>query len=234
MRKTSNSYGTPRAVRIIAGIALAGVFYYLASISPIQDCATLHVQVHNGGLLTLGRIVLALFAGILIGIPMPIAALAAGILTNPLTGSALASLALVAAVTGGYLSGRLLGRQSPILQSFERWAAGRLWFTDLMAARAQSGLHWASEFVYKSPIPPVVFAGFCGAAIQHLALVELIVGIFLSFISVIVGYAVAGSTVGCAVLDYSHDMPTMGYVLPMILSIILLLIISKLRPRISL
>lgn len=234
MRKNSNRFGTVKATRVGAGIALAGLFYYLASISPIQDCATLHFVVRSGGLPTLGRILLALAAATLIGVPMPLAALTAGLLTNPLVGSALASLALVTTSTGCYLFGKMVGRTHPLIRSFERWATGRLWFTDLMAARAQSGLHWASEFVYKSPIPTSIFAGFCGAAIVHLELTELIVGIFLSFISVIVGYAVAGSSIGCAIVDYTHDLPTTDYIFPMMLSIILLLIISKIRPRISL
>lgn len=233
MKKNSNIRPS-RIIRITSGIALAGLFYYLASISPLQDCATLRFTIHSGGLLTLGRILIALIAATLIGVPMPIAALTAGMLTDPMTGSALVSLALVLITLGAYTCGRVLGRQNSLTQSFERWAFGRLWFTDLMAARAQSGLHWASEFVYRSPIPPVIFAAFCGAAVRHLTLIELIAGVFLSFIAVIVGYAVAGSSVGCAVLDYSHGLPTTNYILPIILSMILLIIISKIRPRISL
>lgn len=224
----------PYLFRFCVGTAIAAASYYFVSISSLQDCSTLRLTVHNGGILALGRIALALFAATLIGIPTPIAAVCAGILTNPMTGSALTSFAFITALAVSFGFGRIVGRNHPLVRRFERWASGRLWFSDLMAARAQSGLHWASEFIYRTPIPPTLLAAFCGASIKHLQLVELLAGGFLSVIAVIVAYSLAGGTIGCALLDYTHGFPTEDYILPIILSALALIIVSKLRPRISL
>lgn len=234
MKRKSNINWRPRLLRLAMGVLFAIVAYYATIFSPIPDCSTLRLTVHSGGILALARIVLALFAAILIGIPTPIAAVVAGLLTTPFTGSAITSLALILALVIAFSIGRLLGKQNQMIVRFEHWASGRLWFTDLIATRAQSGLHWASEFIYKTPLPPTLFAAFCGAVISHMQLVELIAGAFLSFIAVIVAYSLAGGTIGCAFLDYTHGFPTTDHILPIIISIIALVIVYKLRSRISL
>lgn len=194
----------------------------------------LRLTVHSGGLMTLGRIFFALAVAILIGIPAPVAAIFAGLLTSPLTGSALTASAFIGALAIWFLLGRFAGRDHPLAQRFERWASGKLWFTDLMAARTHSGFHWVAEYVYRTPIPPILFAAFCGASVKSLSISELLTGAFISLIAMIIAFSLAGGNIGCALLDHVQGLPTKEHVIPVLISVLALIAVSKLRSRMSL
>lgn len=184
--------------------------------------------------MTLGRIFIGLTAGMLIGIPAPIAAIFAGLLTSPLTGSALTAAAMVFVMAIWFVIGRWAGRDNALFKNFERWASGKLWFTDLMAARAHSGFHWAAEYIYRTPIPAILFAAFCGAAVNRIRMVELMAGAFISMIAIIVAFSLAGGNIGCALMDYTHGLSTREHLIPIVISVVALIVVSKLRSRMSL
>jgi hypothetical protein len=234
MTRRSNIHWQSHIIRYTAGLIIAAVAYYAASISSIQDCSMLRLTVHSGGLITLGRIFFGLVVCIMIGMPAPVAAIFAGLLTSPFTGSALTAFAFITALAVWFLIGRFMGRDNSLVQSFERWASGRLWFTDLMAARAHSGFHWVAEYVYRTPIPPILFAAFCGASVKRLGIVELLTGAFISFIAMIIAFSLAGGNIGCALLDHVHGLPTKEHVIPIVISVVALVAVSKLRSRMSL
>lgn len=221
------------AIRFALGAVIATLLYYTTQKYVTMDCQTIHLNVHNGGIATLGRIVLGIATMILLGFPIAGVALLAGIVTTPLVGAALTSFASAMAFAFFFLLGRLIGRDHPIVRSFEGWASQKIWFSDMHSSHSTSGIGWTAEQSAQSPLPTAWFSAYCGAVIRHLTLPSLIAGTFVSTSVVVLSYSFAGSYIGCAVIDRSLDLPIRPYLAPAVLSGILLLISSRLRPRFS-
>lgn len=170
---------------------------------------------------------------ILCGLPLAVCALVAGFITTPLTGAGIVSAAAAFSFAIAFVAGRISGNESAMLMKFERWATGRLWYTDMLSSSTGSGLSWTMQQMNRVPIPLTWFSAYCGATIKHLSLPSFIAGSFASTVIVVFAYSLAGGSIGCAILDAARGLSTKAYLLPVICSTLAIVLASKLQPRMS-
>ena len=226
----SNSTYKSMALKAAFSLAVATGIFLFSKEYNTMDCQTIHLAMHSGGILTLVKIILAISVLTLLGLPLMVSALTAGFLTSPLTGAAISSLGIMAAMIVAFSLLRALNRDHFIIMQIESNTKKSSWLRSLPETQSSSGLEWVAKKTQESTLPVAWFAGHCGALVRNLTLPSLIAGSFLATAVVTVSYSFFGANVGCALVDYHFGLAIEKYQIPIFLSSCLILLMTRLRP----
>jgi uncharacterized membrane protein YdjX (TVP38/TMEM64 family) len=216
-----------RLIRIAFGVALGVVFYKLALVYATVDCQTIQDSVRGSGHTGALKILLGLIVLSSLGVPAAISGLIAGLIFGPVVGGPFASLAILISSVLLWLIGKQI-RNMPWTHSFiEQQMASQAWFQNAMNQHSTSGFHWVASqgIIAKAPLP--IFALMIGATVKHLAPASFLAGIFAASVLYIAGYALAGASIGCAVVNHALGLSFDQYKTLTIISCMTLLILSK-------
>lgn len=216
-----------RLIRLTFGVALGVIFYKLALVYATVDCQTMQDSIRASGHTGALKILLGLIFLSSLGVPAAISGLIAGLLFGSAVGGPFASLAVLVSSVLLWLIGKQI-RNLPWTQSFvEQQMASQAWFQNAMNQHSTSGFHWVASqgIIAKAPLP--IFSFMIGAAVKHLAPASFLAGIFAASVLYIAGYALAGASIGCAVVNHALDVSFEQYKTLTIISCIALLILSK-------
>lgn len=216
-----------RLIRIVCGVALGVVFYKLALVYATVDCQTMQDSLRGSGHTGALKILLGLIVLSSLGVPAAISGLIAGLIFGPAVGGPFASLAILMSSALLWLIGKQI-RNMPWTQNFiEQQMASQAWFQNAMNQHSTSGFHWVASqgIIAKAPLP--VFALMIGVTVKHLAPASFLAGIFAASVLYIAGYALAGGSIGCAVINHALGVSFDQYKNLTIISCIALLILSK-------
>lgn len=218
----------PRTIlRLLAGLGLGVCVYYVAQRFSSVDCQAMQAANRTGGGLSAFSFLFLFTLLISLGAPAAILGTIAGLLLSPPIGAPLASLAVVLASTIFWGLGRLSHLSPKLKQFFGDKLLHRKWFSRIMENKASTGFHWTISTSINSTLSYPLFAFISGFAIPHLKFPSLITGIFASSALYIAGYALAGGSIGCGVVNHAISHPFEQYKPMMLLSCVLLFLLSK-------
>lgn len=219
------------SVKIFAGVILAFTTFFVSRQYNTFDCHTIHMNVHSGGLASLGRLGLGIYVFTLLGAPLILSAALAGLMTAPIAGAALTSGFTILALASAFCIFRFLGRDHALVRHLEAFISRIPWFEKLQSSQSGSGMEWTAGQMQQTPLPASWFAAYCGALVRHLTLPSFIAGTFLATAVVIVTYSFVGAFVGCALVDYHFGLPINKYKYPIVLCVVLIFLMLRIRPR---
>lgn len=214
-------------VRLLAGLGLGVSVYYVAQSFASVDCQAIQAANRAGGLRSVVSFIGLMTLLISLGVPAAIIGTLAGLLLSPPIGAPLASFSVVLATAVFWGLGRLTHLSPALKKRFLSRLENMKWFNEMMDNKASSGFHWTVSASLNSPISYPLFAFFAGLTVSHLRFAALITGIFASSALYIAGYALAGGSIGCGVVNHAINQPFEQYKPMMLLSCALLLMLSK-------
>lgn len=220
-------------LRIISGVALGFCIYYLAYHYASVDCETIQNTNRSGGFYSALKIIAVLVTTASLGIPSAISGLVAGLLLGPEVGGPMASLSVVISSAISWAVGRLVRKNKNLKSALEGRLATQDWFNQAMEKRSTTGFQWTIAISMSAPVPYPFFSFVGGALIPHLTFSSMIAGIFMASVLHIAGYALAGGSIGCAVVNHALGLSFAQYKTMMLISCGTLLLLSKLQISIS-
>ncbi len=231
MRRIQQALSYKKTGRIIAAFILGTLFFWLASSQVQMDCKTLHVKVYNGGPQLLGTILIVTAFACLVGLPFAVLSMICGLLTTPLTGSSIASLALVLSSLLLYLMFRFINESNPMIQKLESVLSRSQWHKSFRSSVSNNGTEWYYEQCLSSPLPFGWLAAYCGSLVKHLSPSAMLSGLFLATIAPAIGYSFAGSVIGCALIDRAQGHDVTRYAIPALISAVLVWLADNFKLR---
>lgn len=231
--KNWSLHGAKGLLRIGTGLALGFLIYYVAYHYASVDCQTLQTSNRSAGASSALKITSLLIVLTSLGLPSAISGILAGLLLGPSIGGPLASMAIVASSAIFWVIGHLAGRNSQVKFYVEGALTSKPWFSDAMTQRAATGFNWTIINAMNSPLSYPLFSFVVGTLIPHLTFISMISGIFATSVLYVAGYALAGGSIGCAVVNHAQGLPYEQYKTLMLASCIILLLLSKLQSHIE-
>jgi Na+/phosphate symporter len=102
-----------------------------------------------------------------------------------------------------------------------------------MKQRSTTGFHWTITNAMNAPLSYPIFSFIVGMLIPHLTITSLISGVFAASVLYVAGYALAGGSIGCAVVNHALGLPYEQYKTMMLFSCGILLLLSKLQAHLA-
>jgi uncharacterized membrane protein YdjX (TVP38/TMEM64 family) len=186
-----------------------------------------------GGPLSIARLVSISFAAAFIGIPSSVIAVIAGLLVGPIMGASTTSFALTLASGLSWSIGRYLYKGPLINSSVDGLMTENSTYKSMMSDRSTSGFHWTAFNSFCSVMPFPLFAFIAGQRIQHLSFQSMITGVFAGSLTLVAGYALAGASIGCSLINYAQGIAFTKYNTLMVISCLILAIIARLQSQIE-
>jgi uncharacterized membrane protein YdjX (TVP38/TMEM64 family) len=224
---------THRILRVVGGVALGFLIYYAAYHYASVDCHTMQTINLSAGRHTVAKIAALLIIIASLGIPSAISGIVAGLLLGPTVGGPLASLSIVIASCIFWILGHLAGRNPSLKSSVEGLLSARHWFHEAMKQRSTTGFHWTIANALNAPLSYPFFSFIVGMLIPHLSITSMISGVFAASVLYVAGYALAGGSIGCAVVNHALGLPYDQYRTMMLFSCGILLLLSKLQAHLA-
>ena len=212
-------------------MALAAVIFQLAVKFSTISCHSIHLLIHGQGTRALLAIVLGVAVLTAFGLPIALSSIGAGILTNSVVGSALVGLGVTLGVTSIFLVSRLLSGNSKVLSLLDCPWTREFLESEVNSSTAPNSMVWTSNLLQKSWSPICLTAAFCGLYASKLSLQGFLAGTYFASWLVVFTFNLFGANVGCAVIDSNMGLNIDRYQWGSVVSIILVLITIKLRPR---
>ena len=220
-------------IRIMTGVVLALLLYHLAINFATTDCTAIQSQLRDGGPRMLGRLLLAGTLAALLGFPASLIAVSLGILTGPFVGIPLTSISISLGSLVLWGIGRTAFKTKTLPQVLDRYLDRQTWFQNMMNQRPGTGYNWTAIQSLVAPIPYPIFGFITGARIRHLTIRSFLAGIFASSLLQSAGYSLAGSSIGCAVVNQALGYSIAPYRLLIVLSCLILVVLSRVQSILS-
>lgn len=218
-----------RLIRLAFGVLIGVTVYKAALVYATVDCQTLQDSVRYNGHLSAFKILIGLVVLSSVGVPAAIGGLLGGLLFGPIIGGPFASLAVLISSILLWLIGKQIKSISWIDNFIERHLASREWFKRAMGLHSTSGFHWITSQGIIAKVPLPIFALMIGARVKHLTPASFVAGIFAASVFYIAGYALAGASIGCAVVNHALGVSFEQYKMMTLISCVVLLILSKVQ-----
>jgi uncharacterized membrane protein YdjX (TVP38/TMEM64 family) len=224
--KTLPHQNMKSTMRIIVGILLATVLYQFAKSYATSECSGLQSAVARD---PKTLIQLSIIAGSMAfaGTPAAIVAVFLGIFMGPVIGAPIGSMAITMSAGLWWLIGHFALPHGFKPQKLDQHLESQSWYTNLMRQNAQSGFHWTAHHGFVSNIPFSVLSVIVGAKVRHMSFVSFITGVFIASLAVLIGYCLAGASIGCAVINHAQGYDFSHYQTPMLVSCVILVLLSK-------
>jgi uncharacterized membrane protein YdjX (TVP38/TMEM64 family) len=216
-------------IRLISGFMIALGIYYASITYASVDCHSLQMTNQSGGITSAIKITLLLALISVFGAPSTITGIIAGLLLGPAIGAPLASLAIVLASMVFWGIGCLFRDKFEVKNGIESRLLKQRWFNSIMMKKSNSSFHWTLSSSMIVPISYPVFALICGMLVPHLTFISTITGIFAASVFHVAGYALAGGSIGCAVMNHALGLSFENYKIMMFISCFILLLLSRLQ-----
>jgi len=221
--------GTRHFLRVVGGVALGFCIYYVAYNYASVDCQTMQSANLAAGANAAWKITSLLILIASLGVPSAICGVVAGLMLGPTIGGPLASLAIVIASSLFWAIGHFAGKNNGLKSATEALLASRSWFYEAMKQRSATGFHWTVANAINAPLSYPFFSFIVGMQVPHLTFFSMISGVFAASVLHVAGYALAGGSIGCAVVNHALGLPFEPYKTMMLVSCAILLLLSKLQ-----
>ncbi len=218
-----------RLIRLAFGLVLGVTLYKVALMYASVDCQTMQDSVRNSGYRGALKILIGLFTLSSLGVPAAIAGLLGGLFLGPALGGPFASLAVLISSVCLWLLGKKIQNISWANSIIERHLTSQAWFQRAMELHSTSGFHWLTSQGIIAKVPLPIFALMIGARVKHLTTTSFVAGIFAASVFYSAGYALAGASIGCSVINHALGVSFDQYKTLTLISCILLLILSKVQ-----
>ena len=220
-------------LRITTGGLLAFALYQLALNFATSDCRTIQINMRDEGLWMIARLIFCATLAAILGAPSALIAVVAGILTGPIVGAPLTSLAISAGSLVMWAVGHFIFRGGRLPEFAEGSIESANWYQRMMRDRAISGFNWTAVHGLTAPIPYPYFGLLVGAKVRHLTPQSFLAGIFAGSILNVAGYTLAGASIGCAVVNHASGYEVSQYRALMVVSCLILILLSRLQSSIE-
>jgi uncharacterized membrane protein YdjX (TVP38/TMEM64 family) len=214
-------------VRVLAGVILAFGLYQFARGYATADCMQMQTNIRQGGLHSLVFVLMAGTVMALLGAPAAIVAVFSGVCLGPMAGAPMSSLALTLGAGLWWMVGHWLLPHGLRPLSMDQYIEDRSWYQDLMRQKAKTAFHWTVRNGFIAPIPFAVLGLVVGSKIRHMNFRSFMTGVFMSSFVLLLGYCLAGASIGCAVINHAQGYDFSQYKTLMILSCVILALLSK-------
>ena len=216
-------------LRVLSGVSLGFILYYAAARFATYDCQTMQLTVRSGGLAN----VLALLAGLIlllmVGIPSAVIGIISGMLAGPILGAPIASASIVVTSLALWLAGKTLASYSKVPLFLTQKTDSSPWLQHALNQRSKSGFHWIVAHGVNAPMSYPYFSFIIGTQIPHMTFLSVASGIFAGSVLYLAGYALAGASIGCAVINHAIGTSFEQYKPLMLVSCLILLMLSRVQ-----
>ena len=227
--KISTRQNLKSMMRVFIGLIFAVALYQLAKSYATSDCAQLQTDIRRGGSVALQKIALVSSLLALAGAPAAVVAVFLGIFIGPIAGAPMSSLAIAVGAGFWWLIGHFCLPHGLMPVPLDNYVEERPWYGNLMRQNAKSAFHWTVRNGFVAPIPFAVLGLVVGAKIRHMNFLSFITGVFISSIALLMGYSLAGASIGCAVINHAQGYDFGQYKSLMLLSCVILTLLSKIQ-----
>jgi uncharacterized membrane protein YdjX (TVP38/TMEM64 family) len=213
-------------IRLLLGLTIAAIIYQFALEFATGDCLAIQQDIRAAGAKILLLFIATASVLAVIGLPAPLIAAVGGLLFGAFTGGALASTSITLGSLAAWVLARSFFRRGELPRSLESRLTAT-WYQQMMTETTTSGFHWVVKNAMRCPLPFTYFAAITAAKVNHLNSQSLAGGIYAASFLPVAAYALAGGSIGCAVINHAQGLAIHHYRPSLVISCLVLVFLAR-------